>query len=119
MDVSASLVSNPQVLAYFAALGWAVRGCYARLGRAQPSGAATDGGKNLRGVFLALAASVVAVTWFLILRWTVEYKRGGGDNLFDAAYIDVLKAPHFGLSSQLLTWVVVAAVWAHGAHPCA
>ena len=42
-----------------------------------------------------------------IMRWTNEYKQNGGMNLFDDAYVDVVKPPHFGLSSQLLTWVVL------------
>ena len=110
MDVATSLVSSPQVVAYFVVLGWAIHGCGTRL---------NWGLKDQRnGIALAGAVAVVAATWFLILRWTVEYKQSGGDQLFDAAYIDVLKVPHFGTSSQLLTWVVVAAVWAHGAHPC-
>jgi predicted NAD/FAD-binding protein len=116
LDVACSLASNPEVLVYFAALGWAVHGCGSRLGW---GGMTADAGARRGAAWcLALSVSVVGVTWFLILRWTVAYHQAGGEELFDAAYVDVLKAPHFGASSQLLTWVVVAAVWAHGAHPC-
>jgi len=45
----------------------------------------------------------------------VDYEQSGQDGLFDAAYSDVVQPPHYRLSSQLLTWVVVAVVWAHEA----
>ena len=64
---------------------------------------------------LMLATCTLLVTWGYILKWTVEYKQGGGNNLFDDAYVDVLEPPHFGTSAQLLTWVVVAVVWTHNA----
>jgi hypothetical protein len=68
---------------------------------------------------LLLAGSTLVVTWGYILKWTVEYKQAGGhsnhSNLLDDAYVDVLIAPHFGTSAQLLTWVVVAVVWTHNA----
>ena len=32
-------------------------------------------------------------------------QEGGGMNLFDDAYVDVMEGPHVRMSSQLLTWV--------------
>ena len=48
-------------------------------------------------------------------RFTAEYKNSGGANLFDEAYVDVLRGDHWTSSCQLLTWVVVACVWARDA----
>ena len=94
------LIAEPQVLAYFAVLVWAMVGC----------------AKRSKGVLpLAAAAATLSVTWAYIVRYTVAYT---GPNLFDDAYKDVLAPPHFGTSTQLLTWVVVAAVWARDAPPC-
>lgn len=104
MDVAYDLAGQPQVIGYFAALFWALFGCYQRCSSK---------------VALLLAASTLVVTWGLILRYTVDYKRSAEgmqrDNLFDDAYVDVLEGDHFGTSAQLLTWVVVAVVWTHDA----
>ena len=53
------------------------------------------------------------MTWFFIFRFIIEYKAAGGNDLFTDSYLDVAAAPHWSVSSQLLTWAVVAAVWAH------
>jgi len=90
------LLYDWQVWSYFAILGWALR---AQLKRTTPRQA-------------SIAAAIVAITWYYILWYTTAYKAGGGDNLFDDAYADVLRAPHDRNSCQLLTWVVVATVWA-------
>jgi len=60
----------------------------------------------------------IAVTWFLIVRFTVRYN---GPNVFDEAYADVIWGGangNWGYSQMLLTWAVVAMVWSHEA-PCA
>ena len=91
-----SLVQDPQVWVYFALLAWSLRG-------------------QLRCTTLrrcGVASALVAVTWFYILRFTIAYKNGGGTNLFDAAYIDVLLPARDGAACQLLSWVAVAVVWA-------
>ncbi|KAH8050666.1 N,N-dimethylaniline monooxygenase [Aureococcus anophagefferens] len=80
------------VWCYFAILGWSLRGQVRRATR--------------RG--LAAACALVGITWFYIFRFTLAYKNGGGANLFDDAYADVLRGPHARSSCQLLTWVVVA-----------
>lgn len=72
------------------------------------------GARRWPGVVVC-ALAIVAATWFYICRYTVEYVGAGGTHVFDDAYIDVLKAPHWGTSSQLLVWVVVAVVWSHDA----
>ncbi|KAH8093566.1 N,N-dimethylaniline monooxygenase [Aureococcus anophagefferens] len=89
---SADLLYDPQVWVYFAILGWSLRGQVQRATR--------------RG--LAAACALVGITWFYIFRFTLAYKNGGGANLFDDAYADVLRGPHARSSCQLLTWVVVA-----------
>ncbi|KAK7249788.1 N,N-dimethylaniline monooxygenase [Aureococcus anophagefferens] len=89
---SADLLYDPQVWCYFAILGWSLRGQVRRATR--------------RG--LAAACALVGITWFYIFRFTLAYKNGGGANLFDDAYADVLRGPHARSSCQLLTWVVVA-----------
>ncbi|KAK7232412.1 N,N-dimethylaniline monooxygenase [Aureococcus anophagefferens] len=89
---SADLLYDPQVWVYFAILGWSLRGQVQRATR--------------RG--LAAACALVGITWFYIFRFTLAYKNGGGANLFDDAYADVLRGPHARSSCQLLTWVAVA-----------
>ena len=73
MDVADALMREPQVLAYFGVLGWAAHGS---VSKCRPHRAA-----------LALAVATVAVTWFFILRYTVEYMRAGGEAVFDDAYV--------------------------------
>ena len=94
------LASEPQIVLYFAVLLWSAIGCIRRSERALP---------------VLAAAATLSVTWAYIVRYTLAYE---GPNLFDDAYKDVLAPPHFGTSAQLLTWVVVAAVWARDAAPC-
>ena len=96
-----TLASSPQVWTYFAVLVWSML-------------RSLRGARRWPGVVVC-ALAVVSATWFYICRYTVEYTGEGGTNIFDAAYIDVLKAPHWGTSSQLLVWVVVAVVWSHDA----
>ena len=87
---------HPSVLLYFSVLFYAGRKCIL--------------GCSNRALRL-LSLGFCLLTWFFILRWTLEYKGKGGDNLFDDAYLDVLQAPHAAISSQFLLWVVVAAGW--------
>ena len=87
------LLYDWQVWCYFAVLTWALQ---KQLRRASLSS-------------ISVAAALVAVTWYYILRYTTAYV-GGGQNLFDIL-ADVLQAPHDRNSCQLLTWVVVATVW--------
>ncbi|KAJ1483179.1 hypothetical protein T484DRAFT_1896410 [Baffinella frigidus] len=100
MDVTDSLARHPEVWFYFGVLGYATNRTLGGAGRGWP---------------IPFALASIAVTWFLILRWTVAYMRGGGTEVFDEAYVDVLRGPHFSVSAQLLTWVAVAGVWAHEA----
>ena len=96
------LLSSPLVWAYFVALGWSWY----------------DSARRTRAYANAIACSILAFTWFLIVRFTIAYVAAGskGDVLMDA-YADVLEIPHFGTSAQLLVWVVVATVWMHNAPP--
>ena len=94
-------LATPQVWTYFACLGWSML-------------SSLRGARRWPGVVVC-ALAIVAATWFYICRYTVEYVGAGGTHVFDDAYIDVLKAPHWGTSSQLLVWVVVAVVWSHDA----
>ena len=55
--------------------------------------------------------ALVAITWYLHPTLHDRLQGPGGHNLFDDAYADVLQAPHDRNSCQLLTWVVVAALW--------
>eukprot|EP00808_Paulinella_micropora_P028213 g35381.t1 len=68
---------------------------------------------------IILSLVIMCVTWFYILRFTyafiAEEKPG---SLLDEAYVDVVRGAHWTMSSQLLTWVVVAVVWAHAADGC-
>ena len=89
------LLYDWQVWCYFAVLTWALRKQLKRTSAKQAS----------------IAAALVAVTWYYILRYTTAYKLAGGQSLFDDAYADVLQAPHDRNSCQLLTWVVVATLW--------
>ena len=90
--------TQPAVVLYFLVLGYSVQYCF----------------YNARkGWSIVAALGIVAVTWFYIFRWTLYYIEQGGNNLFDDAYVDVVQPPHFHLSSQLLTWVVVATIWMH------
>eukprot|EP00122_Pirum_gemmata_P014066 Pgem_evm1s13106 len=97
------IVQYPQTVLYFIVLGWSAFQSFRK-------------SKQIWPVFLGLGT--IAVTWVYIIRWMIEYKRIGGNNLFDDAYTDVVLKPHFALSSQLLTWVIVATVWIHEANPC-
>ena len=96
------LLTSPLVWAYFVALGWSWY----------------DSARRTRAYANAIACSILAFTWFLIVRFTIAYVAAGskGDVLMDA-YADVLEIPHFGTSAQLLVWVVVATVWMHNAPP--
>mmetsp|Transcript_15940 Transcript_15940/g.24018 ORF Transcript_15940/g.24018 Transcript_15940/m.24018 type:complete len:1009 (-) Transcript_15940:20-3046(-) len=102
MDVIEILSHDPQVLGYFLVLGVSMIYCFSH-------------SKKKWASIVSLGA--MSVTWYYILRWTLHYKRNGGMNLFDDAYIDVVIPPYWGVSSQLLTWVVVASVWMHEASP--
>jgi len=98
MDVVQELLSEPQVLAYFAALGWSIQYCF----------------RHTRHWWqIAAAIGSMALTWWYICKFTYEWKQAGRDYVFDAAYLDVVRPPHWGPTSQLLTWVVVAVIWNH------
>lgn len=64
-----------------------------------------------------LGASVccIAVTWFFIIRFMVNYE---GPNAFDGAYADVIwggRGGNWAFTQALLTWAIVAMVWSHEA----
>lgn len=101
MEVVGSLARDPQVIVYFAVLGWSMVYCF----------------RKCSHIIWPLVCSLatLSVTWFYIMRYTYEYKIAGGNNLFDDAYVDVVKPPHYAMSAQLLTWVIVASVWARNA----
>ena len=100
LEVVLQLASEPAVVAYFAFIGLSLRHIL-RASRSWPP--------------LALAGAIVVVTWFYIGRYTVEYERSGKTNLFNDAYADVSTPSAWLLSSQLLTWVVVATIWTRDA----
>lgn len=83
---------------YFIALLLAAHHCY----MASPSLARTG-----------MSAACVAITWFYIIRFMVTYE--GPMNSFDAAYADVIwggSGGNWAITQSLLTWAVVATVWA-------
>lgn len=100
MSIMADLASDPEVWAYFVVMVVAITFCFLRCKQWWP---------------VLASLSFMSVTWWYIVRYTVEYKMAGGKNLFDDAYVDVVKDHGWAISSQLLTWVVVATVWAHQA----
>eukprot|EP00928_Gymnodinium_smaydae_P036687 TRINITY_DN25607_c0_g4_i1.p1 TRINITY_DN25607_c0_g4~~TRINITY_DN25607_c0_g4_i1.p1 ORF type:complete len:919 (+),score=80.64 TRINITY_DN25607_c0_g4_i1:89-2845(+) len=64
-----------------------------------------------------VSVCVVAVTWFLILRYTINYE---GLNVFDEAYADVVwggSEGNWGISQMLLTWAIVVNLWTVEASP--
>jgi uncharacterized protein len=103
MSIILKLLSDPEVVIYFLALGGALVLCFKK-----------------SKLFWPLPASVfcMSLTWFYIMRWTFEYKSRGGMNLFDDAYVDVLNHQHWIYSSQLLSWAVVASLWLHEQDLC-
>ena len=100
MDVVVALAPEPLVWLYFSTLGYAATRTFGGAARGWPR---------------PVALVSIAVTWFLIVRWMVEYKREGGNEILVQAYVDVLRTSHYAVSAQLLTWVAVAIVWAHEA----
>ena len=100
MDVIVALAPEPLVWLYFSTLGYAATRTFGGAARGWPR---------------PVALVSIAVTWFLIVRWMVEYKREGGNEILVQAYVDVLRTSHYAVSAQLLTWVAVAIVWAHEA----
>ena len=89
-----NLFFDPWVIVYFTILSFSMHHCYANSKRSRFA--------------ISMSIMTLSVTWFLILRWTYGYD---GIHLLTDAYIDVLRPPHFLLSSQLLTWVTMATVW--------
>jgi len=94
------LWADPEVWVYFAVLGWSTFYCFSKTRKLWP---------------VLAACSFMSVTWWYIIMYTIDYKAKGGTRLFDDAYVDVIKGGSWALSSQLLTWVVVAMAWAHEA----
>eukprot|EP00040_Diaphanoeca_grandis_P010754 m.55095 g.55095 ORF g.55095 m.55095 type:complete len:234 (-) comp22021_c0_seq2:701-1402(-) len=112
--------SNFAVVIYFLVLGWAIKTSIA-------------GNRKHQSVLINFGCSlaIIAITWFYIFRFIKNYhsyvhsanesvvdwsaREAAGnyrdDDFFFDAYVDVLKHGHFGLSSQLLTWVAVVAVY--------
>ncbi|CAK0844510.1 unnamed protein product [Prorocentrum cordatum] len=83
---------------YFVVLLLAAQHCY----RSAPSAARAG-----------LSLACVAVTWFYIVRFMVTYD--GPMNSFDAAYADVIWGGadgNWAITQTLLSWAVVATVWA-------
>ncbi|CAK9012238.1 unnamed protein product [Durusdinium trenchii] len=61
---------------------------------------------------------LIAVTWFYILRFTINYPKTSwyqdGLNLFDVAYADVIwgqETGNWGYTQMLLCWAIVGTVW--------
>ena len=82
-------------VAYFAPLIWALIGCFR---------SATSVTRVL------VAAASIATTWFYILRYTLNYD---GEHLFRDSYVEVSEPFYWGVTSQLLSWAVVAMAWSH------
>jgi len=85
-------------IAYFVPLLWALWGCFA------DAMASSSLGR------MAVATASIATTWFYILRYTFNYN---GEYLFRDAYVDVSAPFYWGVTSQLLSWAVVAMAWSH------
>mmetsp|Transcript_98524 Transcript_98524/g.175501 ORF Transcript_98524/g.175501 Transcript_98524/m.175501 type:complete len:924 (-) Transcript_98524:61-2832(-) len=91
------LALSYRMIPYFVVLGLAAQHCYCH---------AMD---RLR---IALSLSCIAVTWFCIIRFMINYD--GAMNAFDAAYADVIWGGHDGnwaYTQTLLCWAVVATLW--------
>eukprot|EP00457_Paulinella_chromatophora_P001306 gb/GEZN01001308.1/.p1 GENE.gb/GEZN01001308.1/~~gb/GEZN01001308.1/.p1 ORF type:complete len:998 (-),score=89.32 gb/GEZN01001308.1/:73-3066(-) len=96
--VVASLLSSPPVWGYFAALFWSIRASFRK-----------------SSFFInLLSMCIMGVTWFYIMRFTYVFiSTNQPGSFFDEAYVDVISGQNWVISSQLLTWVVVAVVWSH------
>ena len=57
-----------------------------------------------------LSIGIISITWFYIFRFILQHQFTSV-SYFDDAYKDVLK-DHYFSSTQLLTWAMVAVVWA-------
>ena len=57
-----------------------------------------------------LSISIISITWFYIFRFILHHQLTS-ESYFDDAYKDVLQLHYFS-STQLLTWAMVAVVWA-------
>ncbi len=99
----ANMFTDPQFITYFLVLGVSFFYCVRR---------ARYLWQNICTICLMF------VTWYYILRWTVNYKLQGGMNLFDDAYVDVVTDSQWKFTYQLLSWVVVASVWIHDENVC-
>lgn len=64
----------------------------------------------LRIVPPILSLGLISITWFYIFRFILHYQFSS-ESYFDDAYKDVLSVHYFS-STQLLTWAIVAVVWA-------
>ena len=99
------MLSDRAVQVYFLVLGLAVRRCirkyYSRRGQTRAAGITP----------LLLSAAIIGITWYLILRFILTNLHTS-ESYFDDAYKDVLRTPgHYLVSTQLLTWAIVAVVW--------
>jgi len=57
-----------------------------------------------------LSIGIISITWFYIFRFILHHQLTS-ESYFDDAYKDVLQLHYFS-STQLLTWAMVAVVWA-------
>lgn len=110
------MLSDRTVQAYFLVLGLAVRRCIRKYFESLPSPPSHQPQKvhvGLRGGItpLLLSATIIGITWYLILRFILTNLHTS-ESYFDDAYKDVLRTPgNYFVSTQLLTWAIVAVVW--------
>jgi hypothetical protein len=93
----------------------AVRGCLIRYYNCSDNrkGSSSSTSKSARPSFLPLLLSlaIVCITWFYIFRFIFTNVHTS-ESYFDDAYRDVLKDEgHYGVSTQLLTWAIIAIIW--------
>jgi hypothetical protein len=91
VEVLKRFCTHKEALVYFAVLGFALHGAAKRSLKA--AAAISSGGGNRQSVQpastagswapVAGAAAAMAVTWYYIFCYIIEYTRAGGLNLFD------------------------------------
>ena len=116
MDEARALLSDRTVQVYFLFLSLAICRCVKIYIAASVSGRNQTKSKSMSnsgGFILPIlfSTAIIGITWFYIIRFILTHLNTS-ESYFDDAYKDVLRDGHYFTSSQLLTWAIVAVVWA-------
>ena len=93
----------------------AIRGCLIRYYNCSDNRKASSSStsKSTRPSFLPILLSlvIISITWFYIFRF-IFTNIHASESYFNDAYRDVLKDEgQYGISTQLLTWAIIAVLW--------